>query len=73
MKQFKHPYSVSVLTNNTEYCYTDLSRSEAVKTAKRESKKAFNVAVYVLTYQRDVRMFLNADLELSKYAKNWIR
>jgi len=67
----KPRYTVSVITDNTEYIYDRLTLSQARKTALKEAKRHFNIGVYVLGYNGQCRVYYNQDGNFAPIGRNW--
>ena len=65
-------YTVSVITDNTEYIHDQLTLLQARRTALHEAKLTYNRAVYVMGWNGQCRVYLNPDGDFSPVGRCWV-
>jgi len=68
----KPRYTVSVITDNTEYIHDQLTLLQARRTAMREAKQAHNRAVYVMGWNGQCRVYLHPDGNFAPVGRCWV-
>jgi len=68
----KPRYTVSVITDSTEYIHDQLTLLQARRTALREAKQPHNRAVYVMGWNGQCRVYLNPDGDFLPVGRCWV-
>jgi len=65
-------YTVSVIADSYELVYDPLTLLQARRTAMREAKQPRNIAVYVMGWHGQCRVYLNPDGDFTPVGRCWV-